>query len=1315
MAAGTTTRIQTRQTTETEIDLRLPQPEAVHLTLRTTSNGHGSDGDSEAIPQSVVLLRPDLNNPSQDQLFLDRVPVARDSFHFDEHHRTLSWEGLYGGGQLNLTHDGLGGKGLIGAALEGQAVAASATASFICDTATNAGTGYESSGQSMVGLTWDPTSAAWAKADWQTNRLKMRYTVHPGSVFSGPTFDFTFQDTVTSQQWSPNSPAASLNLGMSGGQMAWQLTFKSTGPPPAATAPGANGQAGTVLPFWLQANEDAAAYSIDGALVIDAPAPKGTVLALRGSKALPSLAGYYQTESSQCPFGIFDGQIHIGDQPIATSHVRGRELLWHDLDADTADATGLPRTGSLSFTHDGYVGSGDVRVRRLGTTQTMLALRSEPDRHPTHLAAFEFAEQQLLLSSPQITGLLTMASQLYIQDKNGQWYDQIQRAVTNDLSTIMNSFVPSAMWTLLFPNTPQTPLTGELATVASSPVTGQNPSDFYQSLATAVMTNGMADGSDDACQYMNGPRAGRWLQEHVATSKVYYEHGQKLFHYHWGQTFGATAQYLNDQETNAATWAPKIDQRIQQAVADINQNVVTNADSPKGLKPKMIAEVQAVGAYAKTNNLFWAFAYYINNTSPSILANIAMEMGTSTGSTDGMVLTRMFQANASVLTALDPSGYFAQQYTKTVNQFLATNIIPSMYDFAGDASNFDMIKAYLEHFVSSNLQSQDQAIAAAAQHIKDILDGKNADAQLHAAVEAIRGFAETVDDAMAFPYVAGKFVTWMQTNFQLTSKVASVVGSVFMAGVAGLAVMNLFTAFKSWDKLSKVERATVIVETVQFAIQFVAAVAQRGVRLSIMFSENGLTNMQRVGAFSKIVMTGESKVIDDTLLKMGNGAAKWVADTKFTTGVVPILDEAGEIGGLMATDAEVGMLGRIMGRSLDEFIATRLGPVFILAGIGLSIAAIASGDTGVALAGDIINIIGGSLMLFATVGGFLVEAGTIAAEGLMATLIAAAGPFAILAALIGIGLMLYMMFKKPPDPIQKFVDQYVKPAGLDVRHRQSAIDYVTQFPNADKGNLMMQGMRLTAGGSVVTAQNDGSATLGTGGFGPDSVWQVKTSGSGMSHFMARTTPDATKGPVWLYLTMWSDGSVTFADGWKWSKTPAQNAGGATIQTQTWFTEPTADAILTSDKLLSTLQMNIAAVIPDSNGVYRRPGTTAPRLQTGGTGLVCSSGPLATVFTIEMAGLAPDEMAIRDMSFILNSTPSAAESFGPSFGEAPSTPLTYTNQGTLPPFLVFDSTEGTFAPNGTVADTAFTGTGTVTATNALGSSSASYTITVAAPS
>jgi|GEM_PF-1278761 len=1275
------------------------------------------------LPSRITLLRPDPKDATADQLFVGELPIPRDAWRYDAHDRILSWRGAYGGGHLHLSHDGLGATGNIGADHEPCSVLAASTARVTSDVALNVGATYVSSGEGIVGFKWDPTSAAWQGADWVKQRLSLSYTVTPATPISPPTFTFEFEDNQTEAiPWDPaaGSFAGALQMGEQGGQIVWNLSFKSAVSPDDDSGPNPSTGPDSVYPYWMQAVEDAAALRINGVLEIDAVAPNGKLVGMQGTRVMAPAVGYYQTHEKAAPFGVFGGRLVAGGTTVAGARVVEDVLSWTDLPVEIQNRTGLPSSGSLRFSPDGGLAqndSGTLTAERLATPVALAAIAAHSDFHPELHAQSTLLGQSLALTSLDIYGLLAMAP--FVQNAEGAWGDAVQASVTQDLSDIMNSCVPSDLWKLLFPSTAQPSLTGELAIVADSPVPGvKDPKGWYATLSTAVLAEGMANTSDVYTKNLNGPRAAAWLKSQVGTSPVYYTHGQRLFQYRWQGRFQLTPQYLQDQIDNGPTYKTTIDSVVETAVADITANVATDSTSDPKMKQNLIDQVRAGGQYAVTNNLYWAFVYYYYNTAPAILANIALQMGTNTGSSDGTTLSRLFQQNAAVLTALDPSGFFARQYTTTINTFLATNILPSMFGFLGDAASFDIVKEYLQKFVENNLNNEDQQIAQAASQINSILQDEHADEMLKDSIEALRAFSGAIQDTLALPYISNSFLKWFQKSYPKFSSVGNIFGSVLIGGITGLAIMNLFTEFKSWDKLNTAERAQLIIDTVQLGLQIVAAVVKRGVRIYAIFGVDGMSAGQRTAAISKILASGEAEALDQGLVKIGNSTARWLGDTEGTVGKI-ISRSIGEETALLETSVtttaeEASWVGKVFGRNLEEFVATRVGFLLILAGIGFSIYSIAKGEGGIQLASDIINIVSGSLMLFATVGGWLIEGGLIAAEGIMATIISVAGPLAILAALAGVGLMLYLMFKKQPDPVEEFVNDYAKPQGFYVASDRGSIDYVQPYENPDQNKLMMIGFTLDVGGpQVLTVEPTGAVALQMSQSEPASVWQVTTDGLGMSKFFTFIQPDPAKPPVPVLMTLMSDGSVSFQPPYSPPKPPAMAPiiVGPTVVTQLWKAVASGDATLTSDgKYLASLPLTIQPIMPDKDGKFD-PSNASGYLNWDNTKLFINQA-WSMSFRLKMSGMAPNFMRMIDLKFLLNSTPLTQQTFGPAFGAVPSTPLTFSVTPALPSFLSLEQDAGALSPNGGIAAPEQETTYQISASNPLGQASATFKIKIA---
>lgn len=1394
--------------------LRIPHPREYDLIVRRMTSAGNS---SREIPHRIVLLCDRSGNPANEQLFLDQVPLPHHAWSYDADDRLLTWSGAYGGGQLSFSHDGLGATGVIGEPNDLVSIQANANAIFDCDVALNTGASYESSGDRVVGLKWDTKSPAWNNADWVKSRLRLTYTYTGAGPFTPGNMSFDFQDNQNQgQDWAPGLGEFDydLNLITRNDAMCWLLNFVTSTPPPQSNAAPATGP-DSVYPYMMEAVEDAASSTIEGAFVIDDFAPNGTLVGLRGVRASAAHNGYYRTAPSVAPFGVFNGQLHIGGELVENSRLRGSTLHWHGLDSEQQRLTGLAPSGSLALhtSESDAVCDRTVNATRLNTTQTLTAIDQHSSVHPQLAARASAFDSALNSSGLDMAGLLVMSP--FVRNAKGEMGDSVQAGVNQNMSDIMNSFVPADMWKLVFPSTPPPVLSPELATVASSPITlgyqwqkngvniagansasyttpaasmsdqGSNftvvvnntlsgtvtssaarltvtsstpqdraaptvandapnsgipittqpvdqtvalgqaatftvvavaadPKEFYQNLATAVLTQGLANGSDPNCQLLNGPRAAAWLKTQVANSPVYYQHAQLLFHSQWPQLEKnkLTAQYLADQQQNAATWAPFIDDMVNKAVSDIQNNVVADSTQPN-LKADLIADVKHAGAYAKNDNLYWAMAFMTWNTAPGVLVNIQSGMSMKTGSTDGTTLTRLFQTNVAVLTALDPSGFFANRYMQEINTFLATTILPGMFDFAGGTTDVKVIKRYLEKFVANNLASEDQKIAEAAGQIEEILKDEQADAILHDSIEVLEEFASAIEDTLELPIIAEKFVERFSEKWPRFAAAGEVFGSVFIGGVTGLAIFNLVSKFKEWSQLSPGEKAEVILSTSQLGLQIVGAIVQRGVRIGAIFGVDGLSRFQRFAATSRIALTGDAQSLDQGLTKIGNRFARWLGNKEVVLNPEEWEDDYFSMDQLNTLGGDADWAENIFGRNLDEFISTRIGPVFIIAGIGLSIYFITTGQSGVALASDIVNIVGGSLTLFATVGGWLVQGGVIAAEGVLADIIAVSGPLAIIAAIAGLALMIYQLFSHPPDPVKEFVDEYAAPAGFAITSQASAIDYVMNYANPDLNDQTMVGFCLSTNDQALLANPDGSISLGAPTLLPNAVWLARTDGLGISRIMTVIQPDATKPATPVFLSLMSDESISFqplmapptqAD------TQASSSSVPTVVSQSWLGATVGKADVTSSGgFLVSLNLTIQPVLPDASGNYR-PSQASGWLVPGTNGVTIDTVN-STAFTLRMSGMAPNFMRMANLSFLQDSMPTQDQVYGPVFGIPPSIPVKYSVTGNFPAFLTLSQNTGQIRPNGSKASNPWHTSNSIVVTSSLGSASADFKISV----
>jgi hypothetical protein len=1320
-----------RSTTSKRFDRSRKQPNAYNFVIRrmqTFGNGQSP------IPARVTLLHPYSSNFDQAQLFIDHLPIPRDAWSFDAHDRVLTWQGAYGGGRLYVHHGNQQGAiGTIGSDPIPCAVSASTTWSYTCNAAKGAGVELVSSGGQVTGLSWDSTTDAWKQAGWETNRFQITLTHGDPPITGGPgPLEITIQDLVTqADPFNDNSVSGStlsLTPIMQNGQIVSELNFKPIFVPPDLGSGSAPSDLPTVYPHWLQYITDSSGNVITGAMTVGSSIlSRATLVGIQGQPSQPTAMGYYRTDKTTAPFGVFQGRLVLDGKPVAASFMAGDRLYWQNLDSQQQQRMGLPASGCLQFCHDGssaFDSQQQVNVQRLSSTVALDALSQHADLHPT-VHQQGLALRQSLSDNPlSILELLSWTP--FQQDSQGNWQDAVQRAVTQDMSTIMNSFVPADLWKLTFPGSPQPTLSGYLAQVANTPVPGiTSAADWYASLAVAVLTEGLAGGSDPNCQYLNGPRAANWLKTQMANSAVYQYHSKLLFNYEWLNLYGRTALYLNDQNQNASAYQAKIQQLANAEIADIQANVVPSSDDPN-VVTELIARVNEAKTFALNENLYWAYCYYTYVTSPGYLVKITASINPASGSTDGTEIARAFQSCIAVLTALDPDGTFATQYAKTINLFLTTNILPSMYDFTQNTVDPDTLKQYLQTLMNTIQDSGNQNMAATLAFIQTLLASETVDSQISAWTSLLSALASTASSILDLSFVED-FVTQITAQVkqmlppqfvEYANQVAECFAGVFTGGMAALGVYNLVENFKSWTQLTPAEQSNLITNAVQLGLQILGGIAQRSIRAAAMFTVGGMTTWQRVAAIGKIVITGEADDLNQGLVKIGSTLGRWLADTEGSVG--KILGDNDDLSAMMeriyaqANEEEASLATRVFGSNLEEFMVTRVGTLFILAGIGYSLYNIIDKhEAGIPLALDVLSIVGGALTLFAFVGTWdiVIEAG-----GLLAEILSVAGPLSILAAIAGIALMIYELFQTPPeDPIQIFVDSYVKPAGFAVAATASSIDYVSAYNDPNQNNLRLTGLSLAANGQTLCCNNDGAISLTpSASTTPANVWQVQTDGAGMSQIYTVAQPAASQSPVVLLLSQMSDGSVSFQPKMPASTTSQIQAAGSapTVVTQLWYSTPQGTATVNSNGNLVALPLIFQPALPDSNGNYA-PSQASGYLAQTSSGVTIDANQ-GTTFTLTMMGIQPNFINMRDMNFLLNTVPSTAASFGPSFGLTPSTPLTFTLGGDpLPAFLSFDPKTGLFSPNGGEASTAATTKSSLTVQNNLGHQTVNFLITIAA--
>lgn len=1258
-----------------------------------------NDTADQALPTYLTFIKASGKEDKKNLLFIDHIPVPYDNWRFDYVTNTLTWAHIFGGGHLWIASDGLSINGHIGNKSRAINVSGGAIASFDCKVALNTGSALLESHGNVTGLSYDVQSDAWRSADWGNNRLKLSYEyIPPQRTFGEASYDFSFQDLATgARPWQVNvgadsgsSAYGSVKPSAHAGQFGWDLVFKAPQYVPDDRDISGKEPEGpkTVYPRFLQATEDGSASIIAGAYYYGELFLDPTICGLKGVRSLPSATGYYSVSRTTMPFGLFNGQLRIGDNVIAESKIVERTLHWQNLTQEQQQLTGLPKNGQLLISKNGdraRCEKGILRVTRLLADVAIERLSRFLDDYPS------FIETLTTLDNASENQPLSIYGLLMMNPFNSKGVDEVQSQVSDGLSVIMNNNIPNDIWSLLFPGQKKPLLTDDLAIIEASG--GQQAKDWYSSLSTAVLTQGMANTENKNTEQMNGPRASSWLRDQIASSQSFKDQTHQLYNLKWNEKFPETVDYLEDQISNAPQYHQIIDEEVDYQITLIDQSVSNSASQPT-LKQDLKDKIKEVGQYAKEHNLYWAFFLYTRVTSPNVLTNIMFSLQLD-GSSERF-FQQMVQQYASTLSALDETEQFVKWYIETINQFALTNILPSMFGFNIEAMDASIIKLYMNKLVEENLTSESEQIREAASQINQVLQQQDIDAIFSDCIAELSSISQLIYSRLKYSEVVFRFEGWFAAKFPKLTKLCEGFAGVFCSGLAILGVFSLIIGFKNWDKLSDQDRASTILFSVQMGTRVLANVIKDSVHTYAVFEAGGWNSVERSAAF----LGEEAQAIEYGMSRIGNRTLRWFGGKRSLANAQEfeawsqeafIADSIDELFATEVAGAEDTWLETVFGSNIDEFISRRLGPVLILAGIGISVWALIDGGLdSEMIAFNVLNIVSGVAFLFST---FM-------ATGTAATMVSVLG---YAAAIAGFALLIYEAFgKKRPTPVETFIKDYVDPQGFGVTSACNAIDYAIQYTDDDTNELMV-GFSLSADGNTLSCQQDGSIKSGHANKMPDTVWVQRTNGLGLSQIVAKLPSTDSKKPVSRYLSLMKDGSVKFA--------PLMTAiededpiKKTDIVSQTWLTSPSGEAETANQKTaLTKMALKIQPVYKDKQDQILPSG--AKGWLTFENGHLQTSTQSSTVFTLTMSGMAPNYMTLPTITYHENNLPFESDTYDANFGVIPSFPHSWQLLSELPPFLKFNKETGTVSPNGEKAQKPGVTTYSVKLTNPFGSESA----------
>lgn len=966
------------------------------------------------------------------------------------------------------------------------------------------------------------------------------------------------------------------------------------------------------------------------------------------------------------PFGVFNGHLYLDGNKVGKSFRRGSHLVWSGLTKEQQDRIGLEESGELSFITNGATG----KVSQTGTVVRRLSGSSLINLVGKMQESLPFLSGELDRSNAQddrISSLDLALMTPFIQ-RDGAWVDIVQEGVRNDLSKIMNSYIDPRMWELLFSDKTQPVPEDYWGQIASAP---PEAAQWYTSLSTALLSHGLAEGSDENCALLNGPRAGSWLTNEVTNSEIFKEHSNKLYDHHWRLKEPNTSEFLVDQYST--DYSLEIDSLTQAAQADIENNIIESNAAEEDLKNTLKDQVFNLGEYAKSQSLYWAFAYYADLTDVISMTNLAYIIY-STDDEDRSELAREIQKNLSTLTALDNSERFAQEYLMAMNTFLGGNFVMELINLDDiSEEDFDLVMLYLQEFVNQNLNNEDVELQQLAQQLQQMIAEDDFEAYVKDCLNLVGSSSLAVNAYWGMGYICDKFEFEYNIIFQGSKwkDWGPKIGGFLIFGISAMSALNLITAYKDWDDLSDAEKSKVVIDSVQMGTQFMKLVTKLGSsglnKLSDVRRPENFTWRHSQGGYGAFIISAPY-LLGEALFNITRYLAYNLAD---------IVGFA--MDGKMMKKLKVGMndvknkkwTKKIFGSNFDEFMATRLGPMMALAGIGFSINQMIQGESGLLLAADTMDIMAATLEIFAAVGGWALEG--LIAEGFLCTIVSAAGVLAVVVAVVGIVLRIVFKHTHTPDnPIQVFVETYAQPAGFAVSAKSSAIDYAYFY---EENGLGMEGATLSVGGQYITCGNDGATSLGPQSALPDVVMALETDGWGNSKIKTIALYEDETTPIFYALSLMNDGAVTFAPIVS-EETNEGEREESNVKTQVWRSSPIGNASLASNgQNLASLSMKFQAIVESTNGEYTSEGW----LVTDGDALAVTLDGQGAELRLTMSGLGPNYMEMSDIVVVAGPLAQPA-AYSPHFGRKPSNPLQFSLLHPSPSFFDFDESTGTLSSN-----------------------------------
>ena len=451
------------------------------------------------------------------------------------------------------------------------------------------------------------------------------------------------------------------------------------------------------------------------------------------------------------------------------------------------------------------------------------------------------------------------------------------------------------------------------------------------------------------------------------------------------------------------------------------------------------------------------------------------------------VVTQNIQRYSSILSVLDPSTYFTKEFIQVMQVQQLTALLPS---FMQPGNNLDETTFFMElliqKFLKKYVDSPDPAIQKRVQELEEAI-------QKHSILEYMKVLSSvSLVGSHAWNSIARRSTKAIVVKFGKSARGAA---DTILSVAISIAIVQLCYGLIKWSDLTALQQASFIVG----CFSVLTTLIRKGIEAAVAYESTG-----SLWEAFKVFFGKEIEVYQERITSF---LGRWV--TNNVERLAPRSPE--DLRGLFFEDTGVAedypRFTRIMGNSLDEFMATRFAAAMAIVGIVLSAIGLADSTTPLDKAMNSMFLVSSILDLAAAAAEWAIAAGVEEISGLaIATISSLAGPLAIVAAIVGVILLLVSIFtaKKPRNPIDQFVDRAdVKSAGFYMQY-EACIEYFQVISDSDH-KLRDIGVAFKPKSLAVylVVNSDGSLSCGPLSHGFDTVLSVPTDYQGQSYILTQ--------------------------------------------------------------------------------------------------------------------------------------------------------------------------------------------------------------------